>query len=80
MSRHGFDEWIGIPYSNDMDWTIDDINSTNIFVPWEESGEKWSKVSKPLREQIYNPTITDWKVPLIKSRKMGNNSYDDMSS
>jgi len=76
-TRHGFDEWIGIPYSNDMDWTIDDINSTNIFVPWEESGKKWSKVSKPLREKIYNPTITDWKVPLIKSRKMGNNSYDD---
>ena len=32
-TRHGFDRWMGIPYSNDMDWEVDGITSTNIFNP-----------------------------------------------
>ena len=24
-TRHGFDEYVGIPYSNDMDWNVNGI-------------------------------------------------------
>ena len=76
-TRHGFDKWVGIPYSNDMDWNIEGITSTSVFVPWKQSGNKWNIVSKDLREKIFSPKITDWNVPMIRSFKGPNDIYID---
>ena len=71
-TEHGFNEWVGIPYSNDMDWQVNSITSSNIFLPWEDSGDKWSIVSKVLRARIFDPKVADWQVPLLSSYKKTN--------
>ena len=77
-TRHGFDEWIGIPYSNDMDWEVDGINLSNIFTPPQDAAEKYRQVYPKVRKQIFNPDINDWQVPLIFSQRQLNGSFNDI--
>jgi len=76
-TRHGFDEWIGIPYSNDMDWSIGDINSTNVFSDLSTSAVKWKEVGDIYQLQMRNPKNSDWNVPLIRSVKAAYNPPQD---
>ena len=76
-TRHGFDEWLGIPYSNDMDWTIGDITSTNVNSDLSVSHEKWAKTGPIYQKQLLNPTLTDWNVPLMHSLAHADQSYSD---
>ena len=77
-TRHGFDEWLGIPYSNDMDWEVEDINISNFFIPPEEINTKWGIVAPKLQKKIYRPNINDWQVPLIYSQRQSNGVYSDV--
>ena len=76
-TRHGFDEWLGIPYSNDMDWSIGGITSTTVFNDLATSRDKWKKVGKIYQQQMKNPKVSDWNVPLIHSRARPDGSYSD---
>ena len=76
-TRHGFDEWYGIPYSNDMDWTIGDITSTNINSDLSTSAEKWQTVGGIYQERLRNPNLLDWNVPIIRSRKNSDGTFED---
>ena len=76
-TRHGFDEWLGIPYSNDMDWTIGDITSTNVNSDLSISHEKWAKAGPIYQKQLRNPTLSDWNVPLMHSVAHADQSYSD---
>jgi len=76
-TRHGFDEWLGIPYSNDMDWEVDGINIGNIFNPPQKIGEKWGLVTPKIMEMVYQPNINDWQVPLIHSRRESVGIFKD---
>lgn len=76
-TRHGFDEWLGIPYSNDMDWTIGDITSTNVNDDLSISHEKWQKAGPVYEKQLRNPTLSDWNVPLMHSVVHNDKSYTD---
>ena len=77
-TRHGFDEWLGIPYSNDMDWDVDGITLNNIFSPPQDIPAKWSKVAPQIRRQIYEPNINDWQVPLIASQRQSDGTFHDI--
>jgi len=77
-TRHGFDEWLGIPYSNDMDWEVDGINLSNIFTPPQEAAGKYRQVYPKIQKQIFNPDINDWQVPLIYSRRKSDGSFSDI--
>ena len=77
-TRHGFDEWLGIPYSNDMDWEVEGINISNFFIPPEEINTKWGIVAPKLQKKIYRPNINDWQVPLIHSQRQSNGVYSDV--
>ena len=77
-TRHGFDEWVGIPYSNDMDWEVDGITLNNIFSPPWKIADKLSKVMPVIQQQIYNPSISDWQVPLISSRQEPDGTFKDI--
>ena len=76
-TRHGFDEWLGIPYSNDMDWEIDGVNFGNIFTPPEDAAAKWQTVIPRIQKNILKRDINDWQVPLISSIHLSGTSYKD---
>ena len=76
-TRHGFDEWLGIPYSNDMDWEIDGVNFGNIFTPPEGAAAKWQTVIPRIQKNIFKREIADWQVPLISSKHLNNNTFKD---
>jgi arylsulfatase A-like enzyme len=76
-TRHGFNEWLGIPYSNDMDWEVEGITSSNIFFPAQDIMAKYGTVSPVLQRQIFQPEINDWQVPLIHSRKLADGRFVD---
>ena len=77
-TRHGFDEWLGIPYSNDMDWEIEGITSKNIFTPPEQIAAKYQKIAPKIRENIFEPDISDWQVPLISSKTNFDGTFTDL--
>ena len=76
-TRHGFDEWLGIPYSNDMGWEVEGITSSNIFDPPHEATAKYQIVAGQIWKDIFDPNITDWQVPLIHSLKNKSGAFVD---
>ena len=67
-TRHGFDEYVGIPYSNDMDWNVNGITFDKL-ISSPDLYEEYSKISSAITEKIFNPDINDWNVPLLRSIK-----------
>ena len=76
-TRHGFDEWLGIPYSNDMDWEVEGITSANIFLEPAMVEKKWGVVGPVLNQRILHPRNSDWDVPLQRSVRIADNSFKD---
>ena len=76
-TRHGFDEWVGIPYSNDMDWKVGDIDLEYLFRNPSLALEKYGEIAPKIVEKIRNPNIDDWNVPLHKSIKYSDNLFSD---
>lgn len=74
-TRHGFDRWLGVPYSNDMDWVrYNDLNAESVT---EEQVEK-------IREEFFESRVDPdrqsslWNVPLIESEKSGSEYVDNV--
>ena len=70
-TRHGFDEWLGLPYSNDMDWatglTLDELRAA------KKAGDR-ELVNKEYADKIgmiFDPQVEYWNVPLIRSVNAG---------
>ena len=66
-TRHGFDEWFGLPYSNDMDWVgepgIDEIVAYSIAGETEKFAE--SLAGRPAK--YANPKQAYWAPPVYRS-------------
>ena len=45
-TRHGFDEWYGIPYSNDMDWTMVTALLIVIYLLLQKMAKSWWGLSR----------------------------------
>jgi len=68
-TRHGFDYWYGLPYSNDMDWVgsftfkerLDAVIGGSGLTPAQQA-ESDGRVAK-----YADPKIDYWNVPLIRS-------------
>ena len=76
-TRHGFDEWFGIPYSNDMDWKVGEIDLQFLFKNPSKAQALYQEIVPAITEKIYNPMIEDWNVPLQRSKKARLNTYVD---
>ena len=80
-TRHGFDEWLGLPYSNDMDWTqemgIDEI----IALSAQGKGAEVQAQLAGRSEKYADPKQAYWNVPLYRSKvtqgKDGEASFSD---
>ncbi len=76
-TRHGFDYWYGLPYSNDMDWadgyTLDQVIAMRVAGRTDEL----QRLSAARQAQYANPTVDGWNVPLLRSRKADDGVHDE---
>ena len=79
-TRHGFDEWLGLPYSNDMDWTIG--LPTKEIIKAIKTGSlslQEAMVTFAERKTLFmNPMLEYWNVPLIRSSQRGLDVLDEI--
>ena len=68
-TRHGFDEYIGIPYSNDMDWNVNGITFDKLISNPELIESAYSEISETISKMIFNPKISDWHLPEVIDNK-----------
>ena len=66
-TRHGFDYWFGLPYSNDMDWighlTFDEISVLMAEGKMAELQQEFATRTA----KYFAPQVEYWNVPLIQS-------------
>lgn len=66
-TRHGFDYWYGLPYSNDMDWTqAPDFTELLEKITQGKSAELAAALAQR-QAQYFSPRNDYWDVPLIRS-------------
>jgi arylsulfatase A len=77
-TRHGFDEWLGLPYSNDMDWVdelgIDELRRLREQGKLAELGA--SLANRPAK--YADPKNEYWAVPLLHSTVRGDEYADEV--
>lgn len=78
-TRHGFAEWFGIPYSNDMDWE-DGVDFDRI-VTMRGAGqdEQLAAISARRRVLYASPQPDAWQVPLVRSLRQSDGYLDEIS-
>lgn len=77
-TRHGFDYWYGLPYSNDMDWVgvknFDDLMALAAQGKMEELQEEITQ----RQSKYFAPKLEYWNVPLIRSRATRSGFEDEI--
>lgn len=75
-TRHGFDQWMGLPYSNDMDpmWTPtpEEIEAV------KDAPNGATKYFLNFIKYNVDPKSSNWNVPLISSTKTNDGYLDDI--
>ncbi len=75
-TRHGFDYWYGLAYSNDMNWgdghTIDDVYR----MIQAEGREAIQEIFDQRRSWYFEPKVENWNSPLMRSSHH-NGAYVD---
>ena len=64
-TRHGFDEWLGVPYSNDMDWVGDPVFDEMLAMRLRGETEQRVAISAAHRIKYADPQAEFWNVPLV---------------
>jgi uncharacterized sulfatase len=75
-TRHGFDEWVGVPYSNDMNWV--DEPDFNALVKMSLSGDTQKRAAASARRsaKYANPVAVDFATPLFFSKVTADGFVD----
>ncbi len=75
-TRHGFDEWVGVPYSNDMNWV--DEPDFDALVSMTLKGEIEQRAAAYARRaaKYANPKAEDFATPLFFSEKTSQGFVD----
>jgi len=77
-TRHGFDYWYGLPYSNDMDWADGKNFDELIAMRLAGQGEELARISGARRGLYQDPKNEYWNVPLMRSRPDGDGYRDEI--
>ncbi|MDX1385258.1 MAG: sulfatase-like hydrolase/transferase, partial [Thermoanaerobaculia bacterium] len=77
-TRHGFGEWVGLPYSNDMRWGDGIGIDTVLQMRAEGRGDELQEISRRRRGWYQDPDTGLWNVPLIRSRRIGDGFEDEV--
>ena len=75
-TRHGFDEWLGIPYSNDMDWEVGPDIDGMMRLSQAGKTDEVRRIYASRRALYANPVAGAWQVPLIRSVREGTSFQD----
>ena len=75
-TRHGFDYWWGIPYSNDMPWTDGPPREEYLMAIKQEDFKKFGAIIRQHRHAFDEPRIEYWNPPLIRSQKTAGGFTD----
>lgn len=67
-TRHGFDYWYGLPYSNDMDWARGPEFDEILALMTTGRGAEVQAELAARRALYFDPRIEYWQVPLMRSR------------
>ncbi|QHJ13082.1 Arylsulfatase [Paraglaciecola mesophila] len=77
-TRHGFDEWLGTPYSNDLDWMIGPT-TTEIFAAGARGDKAFvQKAIADRKKYSLAPKNEYWDIPLIKSSVVSTGYEDEI--
>ena len=68
-TRHGFDYWYGVPYSNDMDWTNEPSFDESVQLQATSTPEQNQAMLERRLRKWLNPKNEYWNVPLLRSRR-----------
>ncbi len=75
-TQHGFDEWIGIPYSNDMDWEGDPDYDAMRMMRSNEEQEERARILATRPAKYANPVAEYFNTPLITSVAGGESQVE----
>ena len=75
-TRHGFDEWLGVPYSNDMDWVGEPGFEELVAMSARGDTEGREQAFARRAAKYANPQESDYAAPLISSRRQ-QDGYED---
>jgi uncharacterized sulfatase len=68
-TRHGFDEWFGLPYSNDMRWEGGPSFPELAGMMAAGQGDRIAEVLEARQRKYLDPKNEYWNVPLLQSRR-----------
>jgi arylsulfatase A-like enzyme len=75
-TEHGFDEWLGVPYSNDMDWVGDPGFEEMRAMTVRGEVEERARISASRTAKYADPQAEYFNTPLISSNAAGNSSIE----
>ena len=76
-TRHGFDYWYGIPYSNDMNWTDEPTFDEMVALTAQGQTEQLQELSRRRMGKWLQPKNEYWNVPVIRSDCRGRACRDE---
>lgn len=77
-TRHGFDTWLGLPYSNDMDWVNELSIDELIALQAQGKVEELGKSIAGRAPKYAAPKLEYWNVPLLRSRVQQHGFSDEV--
>lgn len=77
-TRHGFDVWYGVPYSNDMDFTGGPSFDEMLELISNGEGEKAAAIFAENVRKFDAPKSEYWNIPLYKSEIDGKQYKDEL--
>ncbi len=77
-TRHGFDYWYGIPYSNDMDWVGEPTFDEVLKIRAEGRVEELRDGMARRMLKYFDPKTEYWNVPVMRSRKTSDGYIDEL--
>jgi arylsulfatase A len=75
-TRHGFNVWYGVPYSNDMRWEGEQTFEEALSLSLAGRGAELQATYAQRRWKLLAPKIEYWNVPLIRSEQRAD-GFDD---
>ena len=77
-TRHGFDEWLGVPYSNDMDWVDEPGFEELVAMSRRGDAEGYAKIIARRATKYADPEESHFATPLVRSQHRDGEFVDSV--